>query len=282
MIILRTIPEIRAFVNDWQGHSLRIGLVPTMGYLHEGHLSLIDRIKPFCDRLIVSIFVNPTQFAPGEDLERYPRDFERDEKLIADHGADAIFYPDVKEIYTEGYRTFVIVDGLGDLLCGRSRPTHFRGVTTIVAKLFHLTKCTVAAFGQKDYQQVLIIQRMVEDLNFDIQVLLCPIMREEDGLAMSSRNSYLSTEERQRAVCLYQALKAGEQAFLSGETEATKIRKEMKRLVTRTPGISTDYLEIVDAQTLQAVTAIKKKTVLAGAIWAGNTRLIDNIILEPK
>lgn len=279
MIILRTIPELRTFIHDWQRQGKTIGLVPTMGYLHEGHLSLIDRIRPRCDRTIVSIFVNPTQFAPGEDLDRYPRDFERDEKMVADHGAHAIFYPDSQEMYQEGFRTFVIVEGLGNVLCGRSRPTHFRGVTTIVAKLFHLTRCNVAAFGQKDYQQVLLIQRMAEDLNFDVDVLVCPTVREEDGLAMSSRNSYLTPEERQRAVCLYRALTNGQKLFLSGEIDAAKIKQEMKKTVKAAAGVSVDYLEVVDATDLHGLQKVDRPAVLAGAVWVGSTRLIDNVII---
>jgi pantoate--beta-alanine ligase len=279
MIILRTIPELKTFVHDWQHQDKTIGLVPTMGFLHEGHLSLMDRVKPRCDRMIVSIFVNPTQFAPGEDLDRYPRDFERDEKLVADHGAYAIFYPDAQEMYAEGFRTFVIVEGLGNVLCGRTRPTHFRGVTTIVAKLFHLTRCDVAAFGQKDYQQALLIQRLAEDLNFDVDVLICPTVREADGLAMSSRNSYLSPEERERAICLNRALTNGQKLYLSGESDAAKIKQEMKKTVKATPGVSVDYLEVVDAGDLHALQKVDRPAVIAGAVWVGSTRLIDNIII---
>ncbi|RJP80911.1 MAG: pantoate--beta-alanine ligase [Candidatus Zixiibacteriota bacterium] len=281
MIILRTIPELRTFVHDWQGQGLRIGLVPTMGYLHAGHLSLIDHVRPRCDRLIVSIFVNPTQFAPGEDLDRYPRNIERDEQAVAAHGTDAIFYPDAPEMYPEGFRTFTIVEGLGDVLCGRTRPTHFRGVTTVVSKLFNLTRCQVAAFGQKDYQQSLIIRRMAADLNYDVDVLVCSTVREEDGLAMSSRNSYLSPEERERAVCLYRALTKGQKLFSLGERSAAKIRQEMKRTIQATPGVSIDYLEAVDAYNLQPLEKIDRPAVLAGAVYVGATRLIDNVIIEP-
>jgi pantoate--beta-alanine ligase len=279
MIILRTVPELRTFIHDWQHQGQTIGLVPTMGYLHDGHLSLIDHTKPNCDRLIVSIFVNPTQFAPGEDLDRYPRNFERDEKLVADHGAHAIFYPDSKEMYSDGFRTFVIVEGLGNVLCGRTRPTHFRGVTTIVAKLFHLTRCDVAAFGQKDYQQTLLIRRMAEDLNFDVQILVCPTVREADGLAMSSRNSYLSPEERGRAPILYNTLIKGQQLCLAGENDAGKIKQEMKKMAKTIPGVSVDYLEVVDANDLRTLQKITGPAVLAGAVWVGSTRLIDNVII---
>jgi len=280
MIILRTIPELRTFVHDWHSQGLRIGLVPTMGYLHGGHLSLIDCIKPHCDRTIVSIFINPAQFAPHEDLERYPRDFERDEKLVEERGVAAIFYPDAAEIYPEGFRSFVIVEGLSGVLCGRSRPTHFRGVTTVVAKLFNLTKCHVAVFGQKDYQQALIIQQMVEDLNLDVEILLSPTVRDTDGLALSSRNNYLSPEERQRAVCLYKALTQGQRLFQSGEVAVSKIKQEMRKALRNT-GVTVDYVEVVDAKTLQPLEKVNRRAVLAGAVWVGNTRLIDNIIIEP-
>ncbi len=281
MILLHTIPETKAFVHDWHNQGLRVGLVPTMGFLHEGHLSLIDRIKSHCDRIIVSIFVNPTQFAPGEDLDRYPRDFERDEKLVEEHQADAIFYPDAREIYPEGYRTFVIVEGLGNVLCGRSRPTHFRGVTTVVSKLFNITQCNVAAFGQKDYQQAVIINRMVMDLNLDIEILLCPTVRESDGLAMSSRNSYLTPEQREQAPVLFRALSAGQKLFTGGVTDASKIKQEMRKIIKSVPGVSVDYLEIVDAENLQPISKIGQRAVLAGAIWLGNVRLIDNLVIEP-
>jgi pantoate--beta-alanine ligase len=241
---------------------------------------LIDHIKPHCDRILVSIFVNPTQFAPDEDLDRYPRDLDRDERLVETRGADAIFYPDSKEIYPEGFRTFVIVEGLGSVLCGRSRPTHFRGVTTIVAKLFNLTDCDAAVFGQKDYQQALIIQRMADDLNLDVQVLMAPTVREENGLAKSSRNNYLSEPERERAAGLYRALSQGQKCFAGGEASSAKIKQEMRKTLRNT-GVTVDYVEVVDAATLQPVEKVNGRVLLAGAIWVGNTRLIDNIILEP-
>lgn len=282
MITCRTIPELQEYVNDWKKETLRVGLVPTMGYLHEGHLSLVDSIKEHSDRTIVSIFVNPAQFGPGEDLHRYPRDFERDESLLAARGVDVIFYPNTDEMYPEGYRTYVAVEGLSSVLCGRSRPTHFRGVATVVAKLFQISKCDVAAFGQKDYQQALIIQRMVKDLNLDVDVILCPIVREPDGLAMSSRNAYLSPDEREQAVTLYQALCAAQELYLSGVTEAGKLRERMRDTVGSASGVVIDYLEIVDAMTLEPLERVDRRTLLAGAVWVGKTRLIDNIIIEPQ
>ncbi len=281
MDITRTIPETRARVLQWKKQNLRIGLVPTMGYLHEGHLTLLDQIKPHCDKLIVSIFINPKQFGPGEDLERYPRDFERDQGLLQQRGADLIFYPTEQEMYPDPYYTYVQVEELGSVLCGRTRPTHFRGVTTVVAKLFLITKCDVAAFGQKDYQQALIIRKMVQDLNFDLEVLVCPTVREEDGLAMSSRNAYLSPEERKRAVCLYNALKKAEEMFRNGEIHAARLREEMKNVVLSVPEVHVDYLEVVDAETLEPLEKVDRRTLLAGALWLGKARLIDNIIVEP-
>lgn len=253
-----------------------------MGYLHEGHLSLVDHIKPYCDHIIVSIFVNPKQFGPGEDLDRYPKNFSRDQELLNKHGVDIIFNPKSEEMYPDSFTSSVNVERLGEVLCGRSRPTHFLGVTTVVAKLFLITKCDAAVFGQKDYQQALIIQRMVEDLNFDIEIIICPTVRESDGLAMSSRNSYLSTDERQRAICLYQALEKAKKLFESGEEHAARLRDEMVQTVLSTPDVRVDYLEVVDALTLQPIEKIKGKTLLAGAIWLGKTRLIDNILLEPR
>ena len=282
MIINRNIPELRKQISDWKKQGLRVGLVPTMGFLHEGHLSLVDQIKPHCDRIIVSIFINPKQFCPGEDLERYPRDFERDQQMLESRGADLIFCPDNEVMYPDDYFTYVEVEELGQVLCGRSRPTHFRGVATVVAKLFLITKCDVAVFGQKDYQQALIIQRMVEDLNFDVKIIISPTVREPDGLAMSSRNAYLTAEERERAVCLIQALEKAMALFEFGEVHAARLREEMVKSVLAVPEVRVDYLEVVDAQTLQPIEKVDRRTLLAGAIWLGKARLIDNIILEPK
>ena len=281
MVICKTIGEVRQLVNEWKRESNRIGLVPTMGYLHEGHLSLVDEVKPHCDKIIATIFVNPKQFGPGEDLEHYPRDFERDHELLQEREVDVLFCPDSSEIYPDTHLTIVQVEELGNVLCGRSRPTHFQGVTTIVAKLFLITKCDIAAFGQKDYQQALIIRRMVEDLNFDIEVILSSTVRESDGLAMSSRNKYLTSDERNRAVCLYQALKKAEDLMRSGEHHAARLREEMKSTLLSAPDIGVDYLEVVDAETLQPLEKVVGKTLLAGAIWLGKTRLIDNIVVEP-
>ncbi len=282
MIICNSIADLRNHVDLARSAGQRIGLAPTMGYLHEGHLALIDQIKPHCNFTIASIFVNPKQFGPGEDIEKYPRDFERDQELLEQRGVDVCFYPDIDEVYPDDYLTYIQVEELGKVLCGRSRPTHFNGVTTIVAKLFLMSKCDVATFGQKDYQQALIIQRMVHDLNFDIELVICPIIREEDGLAMSSRNSYLSEDERKRAICLHEALKKAEQLLLNGEIHAARLREEMKSALLSTPEVGVDYLEVVDAETLQSIDKVVKRTLLAGAIWLGKTRLIDNILIGPK
>jgi pantoate--beta-alanine ligase len=282
MKIFRTIPELRKHVNDLRKQDKRIGLVPTMGFLHEGHLSLIDQIRSDCDYVIVSIYINPKQFGPGEDLDEYPRDFANDEKVLSERGTDAIFYPTTEEIYPDGYLTTVHVSDLGEMLCGRSRPTHFDGVTTIVAKLFLITNCDVAAFGQKDYQQALIIQRMAEDLNVDLDILICPIVREADGVAMSSRNTYLTANERERATCLINALEKVRRLFAVGEEHAARLRDEMVQAILTTPDVRIDYVEVVDAETLQPLEKVDRKTLVAGAIWLGKTRLIDNIILEPE
>ncbi|MCX6640117.1 MAG: pantoate--beta-alanine ligase [bacterium] len=282
MIILRTVPELRAFVNGWKRVGGRIGLVPTMGYLHEGHLSLVDRLGPRCDKIITSIFVNPKQFAPGEDLDRYPRDFDRDEKLLAGRGVDALFYPANEVMYPAGFLTYVDVEKLGENLCGRSRPNHFRGVTTVVSKLFLLTKCDAAAFGQKDYQQARIIQRMVEDLNFDIEIVICPIVREPDGLAMSSRNVYLTHEERKNALGLHRALEDVRILYNSGERAASLLIRQMQTTFQSIPNLKIDYLDILDAGSLQSIGVLTGRSVAVIAAFVGKTRLIDNVILEAK
>ncbi|TKJ39824.1 pantoate--beta-alanine ligase [candidate division LCP-89 bacterium B3_LCP] len=278
----RTIPDLRDCISREKQAGKRIGLVPTMGFLHEGHLSLVDNIKAHCDFIITSIFINPKQFGPGEDLDKYPRNFDRDKSLLQDRGVDAIFFPKADEIYPEDYLTFIQVDKLGEILCGRSRPAHFQGVTTIVTKLFLITKCDVVAFGQKDYQQAIIIRRMVEDLNFDLEVLICPTVREEDGLAMSSRNSYLQPEERKRAICLVNAFQRARRLYEFGELHTARLRDEMVQAILTIPEVRIDYIEVVDAQTLEPIDKIERPALLAGAIWLGKARLIDNIIIEPK
>jgi pantoate--beta-alanine ligase len=256
-----------------------------MGALHEGHLSLVRAAKAHCDAVAVSIFVNPTQFGPTEDLSKYPRQFERDCHLLEKEGVDLLFAPRVEEIYpsftTGGSVTWVTVEGLSDKLDGRSRPGHFRGVATIVAKLFNIIEPDIAFFGQKDAAQLAVIRRMVLDLNFPIEIVAGPIVRESDGLAMSSRNAYLNREERGRALVLHKSLSVVQQEFLAGERSAAKLISTGKELFVGKPGVVLDYFEVVDPDTLNPVERISKKTLVAVAAHIGSTRLIDNVILEP-
>ena len=258
-----------------------IGFVPTMGALHEGHLSLIQRARRENDILVMSIFVNPTQFGPGEDYRRYPRPFEKDRRLAQREGVDIIFYPSVSQMYGEEYSTYVEVEGLSKLLCGMSRPGHFRGVASVVCKLFNIVKPHVAYFGQKDYQQLRIIKRMVEDLNMEVEIRECPVVREPDGLAMSSRNSYLSFQERGKALSLYRALKRGKHLIKAGNS-AQDVISEIKKLIQRGPHTKIDYIKIVDPQNLEEVNKIRpgRKVLVALAVWIGKTRLIDNMLVK--
>ena len=255
-----------------------IGFVPTMGYLHEGHLSLVKAAKKHTDVVVMSIFVNPLQFGPREDFEKYPRDIKRDEQLASEAGVDVIFCPSAKDMYPEGYATYVNVETLTETLCGASRPGHFKGVTTVVAKLFHIVKPDVAYFGQKDAQQAIIIKKMVQDLNLDIEIKVMPIIRESDGLAMSSRNVNLSEEERREALVLHQALKKAEAMIDDGERDAKKIAKTMEAMIGQTGNVRKDYLSIVDAKHLDPVATVSGEVVIAVAAFVGKTRLIDNII----
>jgi pantoate--beta-alanine ligase len=279
MEICRTIAEIRAALRPLRQASKRIGFVPTMGYLHEGHLTLVDIARANSDIVVMSIFVNPTQFAPNEDLERYPRDFNRDERLARERGVDLLFYPDEQEMYPQPYYTYVITEQLSKVLCGISRPTHFRGVTTVVCKLFNIVQPDVAIFGQKDAQQAIIIRRMVMDLNFPIEIIVAPIVREADGLAMSSRNVYLSPEERIQAPVIYQALQAARKAVAKGERRAAVIHGLIAEKIKTASLARVDYIEIVDGVTLERVTEINPGAFAAVAVFFGKTRLIDNQIL---
>ena len=255
-----------------------IGFIPTMGYLHEGHLSLMKIAKKNCDLIIVSIYVNPTQFGPNEDLSKYPRDFERDKKLCEEVGVDVIFYPSDKEMYPGGYLTFVKVEKMSEKLCGVTRPIHFRGVTTIVLKLFEIVKPHKAYFGLKDYQQFVIVKKMMDDLNLDVEMIGCPIIREEDGLAMSSRNVYLNPEKRKQATVLSKSLQKSKKLFFEGYTDAEKLKKNIKDTISKTSG-KIDYVEILNPNTLENVKKISKGDVIALAVFFGKTRLIDNVIL---
>jgi pantoate--beta-alanine ligase len=281
MKICGTIPEARAACRDARAGRKRLGLVPTMGALHEGHLSLVRAAKAQCDAFAVSIFVNPTQFGPTEDLSKYPRQFERDCRLLEKEGVEILFAPPVEEIYPDGAVTWVLVEGLSEKLDGRSRPGHFRGVTTIVSKLFHILEPEAAFFGQKDAAQLAVIRRMVHDLNFPIEIVACPIVREPDGLAMSSRNAYLNPEERQRALMLQRSLQRAEQGFQAGERIAARLISAAKEVVASEPQVVLDYFEIVDPDTLDPVERISQKTLVAVAAYIGSTRLIDNIVLNP-
>lgn len=252
-----------------------------MGYLHKGHVSLIERCRGLCDDLVVSIFVNPSQFGPNEDLSSYPRDFERDLGLCEQAGADVVFAPNANSLYPEGYETYVALKNLPNHLCGISRPVHFRGVATVVTKLFNIVKPHVAVFGEKDYQQLLLIRRMARDLNFDVRIVGGPIVREPDGLAMSSRNSYLATGQRKSALSLCKALEKAKELVKDGVVDAETIRNEASGLILSHEGTAIDYVALVDPDTLENVVSLNKPTLMALAVKIGKTRLIDNMILEP-
>jgi len=257
-----------------------IGFVPTMGYLHEGHMSLVKAAKKHTDVVVMSIFVNPLQFGPKEDFEKYPRDIKRDEALAGEAGVDVIFCPSVKDMYPEGYATHVNVECLTDSLCGASRPGHFKGVTTVVAKLFNIVKPDVAYFGQKDAQQVAVVRKMARDLNLDIEIKSMPIIRETDGLAMSSRNVYLSEEERHQALVLNQSLEKALSLVKAGERDPANVIKAIRELIARKPLVRIDYVSIVDAKGLKDISGISGEVLVALAAFVGKTRLIDNIIVK--
>lgn len=278
MIIAKTINEVRENVKAWRAEGLTVGLVPTMGYLHEGHQSLIKRAVKENDRVVVSIFVNPLQFGENEDLDTYPRDFARDSKICASEGVSMIFHPSGEEMYQEGFCTFVDMTGLTETLCGKSRPGHFRGVCTVVSKLFNIVKPDRAYFGWKDAQQVAVIKRMVKDLNMDVEIVPCKIVREPDGLAKSSRNVYLSSDERKASIILQEALKDAEKKIASGVRNSHEIKEAMIEMISSVKGVKLDYAEIVDLNTLQPVNTIDGPTLVAAAIFIGKTRLIDNYI----
>ncbi len=278
MKIAETIAEVREQVRTWRKEGLAVGLVPTMGYLHEGHKSLIDRAVEENDRVVVSVFVNPIQFGPSEDLASYPRDLKRDAALCEAAGADLVFHPSDGEMYFDDFCTYVDMDDLTKGLCGKTRPTHFRGVCTVVSKLFHIVAPDRAYFGQKDAQQLAVIRRMVRDLNFDLEIVGCPIVREADGLAKSSRNTYLSEEERRAAVVLHQGLLAGEQLVKTGETDASKIVGAITDVIGKESLAKIDYVELVEWDSLKPVTSVRGEVLAAVAVYIGTTRLIDNFI----
>lgn len=279
MKIVSTINEVREQVKEWKKEGNTIGFVPTMGYLHEGHASLIDAARKNNGKVVVSIFVNPIQFGPNEDLDSYPRDLEHDAKLCEEHGVDLIFHPTPEEMYGDNFYTFVDMDVLTKELCGLSRPVHFRGVCTVVSKLFNIVTPDNAYFGQKDAQQLAIIKRMVKDLNMPLSIHGCPIIREEDGLAKSSRNTYLSPEERKAALCLSKAVKAGQEAIHTG-IPAEELLGKMRAVIEAEPLAKIDYVSMVDALTMQPVEKADRSVLVAMAVYIGKTRLIDNFSYE--
>lgn len=280
MKVVKTINEVKSIVKEWKDEGLSVGLVPTMGYLHEGHGSLIIKAVEDNDRVVVSDFVNPIQFGPGEDLESYPRDIEKDSAYCEELGADIVFNPEPDEMYNDGFSTYVDMDVLTEELCGLSRPTHFRGVCTVVTKLFNIVEPDRAYFGQKDAQQLAIIKHMVSDLNMNIEVIGCPIVREEDGLAKSSRNTYLSDEERKAALILSQTVALAKAEIDAGETDAEALVEKMKKKIETEPLAKIDYVKAVNGLTMQQQKEIKAPMLIAMAVYIGKTRLIDNLIIE--
>lgn len=280
MEITGSIQEVRAQVKTWKSRGLSVGFVPTMGFLHEGHESLIVKAAAENDRVVVSDFVNPIQFGVNEDLSTYPRDIEADKRLCKAAGADLIFHPEPKEMYAPDFSTFVEAERVSAELCGKSRPTHFRGVCTVVCKLFHIVMPDKAYFGQKDAQQLAVIRRMVRDLNMDIEIIGCPIIREADGLAKSSRNTYLSEKERKAALVLSKAIFHGEEMIKSGVREADKILTEMRTMIEAEPLAKIDYVEMVNADSIEKIQKAEGRVLTAIAVFIGTTRLIDNFIIE--
>jgi len=277
--VYNTIYDIRKELALLRSAGKTIGLVPTMGYFHEGHLSLMEVARKNCEIVVVSLFVNPTQFGPNEDLAKYPRDFERDEQMAKERGVDIIFYPDSREMYPDPFLTYVMTEKLSGMLCGESRPIHFRGVTTIVAKLFNIIQPDVAVFGRKDAQQAIIIKKMVADLNFPVEIIVAPIIREADGLAMSSRNTYLSSEERKQAPIIYRALQKASEMVRRGELDAGCVERSIRQQIETAPLARIEYIEIVNEKNLEPVKTIDPGTFVAVAVRFGKTRLIDNVVL---
>lgn len=280
--VVHTIKEVRETVKEWRKEGLSVGLVPTMGFLHEGHKSLIDKAVEQNDRVVVSVFVNPMQFGPTEDLDKYPRDLAADTRLCESAGANLIFNPEPEEMYDEGFCSFVDMNGPTAELCGKSRPTHFRGVCTVVNKLFNIVQPDRAYFGQKDAQQLSVISRMVKDLNIPIEIVPCPIIREADGLAKSSRNTYLNPQERQAALILSRAIKVGKQCVEAGERDAHKVVDAMKALIKTEPLARIDYVEAVELNSVQKIDKVQGEVLFAMAVYIGKTRLIDNFIVNIK
>lgn len=281
MIIAETINEVRARVREWKRQGLKVGLVPTMGYLHEGHASLVRESVRRCDKTVASVFVNPTQFAPNEDLATYPRDFARDCEILEREGCDIVFHPSVEEMYPEGFATYVEIQSeMPKQLCGKTRPIHFRGVCTVVCKLFNIATPDMAFFGEKDAQQLAIVRRMVRDLSIGVEIVGCPIVREADGLAKSSRNAYLSEKERSAALVLSKAVSLGKKMTEEGERDASKVVAAMRALIEAEPLARIDYVSAVDGETMAPVKEISDRTLVALAVYIGKTRLIDNFTVH--
>lgn len=281
MKIFKKIIDQQNYSLDLKCRNIKIGLVPTMGFLHEGHLSLIDRAKRQNDRIIVTIFVNPTQFGESEDYKEYPRDEKKDLQLLKEKKVDAVFIPKASEMYPKGFRTHCYVSELSEKYCGKSRPTHFEGVTTVVLKLFNITKPDIAFFGEKDYQQYIIIKRMTTDLNLPIKIVPSPIIREKDGLAISSRNIYLNSEQRKEATVLYESLITARDLAKKGKHSVGFLKRKMKELIESKRYTKIDYIEFVNPETLEKVEKIEKPTRILIAVWVGKARLIDNMEVRP-
>lgn len=280
MEVVKTVEEVREIVSEWRSQGLTIGLVPTMGFLHEGHQSLIQRSASENDCTVVSVFVNPIQFGPNEDLEAYPRDLNRDMKAVEEAGGDIIFNPEPSEMYPGHFTSFIDTTETTELLCGAVRPIHFRGVCTVVGKLFNIVMPDRAYFGQKDAQQLATVKRFVRDLNFPLDIVACPIIREIDGLAKSSRNTYLNPEERKAALILSQSLKKGKEAIDNGERDSQKVISIIRENLEKEPLARIDYVEVVDFENIQRIARIEGETLVAIAVYIGKTRLIDNFIVN--
>jgi pantoate--beta-alanine ligase len=282
MKIYRSIRSLAKRLQEIKRHGYKIGFVPTMGFFHEGHMSLIRRAREDTDCVIVSIFVNPIQFGPKEDFKKYPRDLKMDYSLCKKEGVDIVFVPKTKEMYPENYATYVNVEGVTDTLCGSSRPGHFCGVATVVAKLFNITMPDIAYFGQKDSQQAVVIKKMVKDLNMSVKIKVMPIVREKDGLAMSSRNVYLNREEHVQAQALYESLKLAKELVKNGEMDSWKIIHKMKQVINKQADARIDYIKIVDTRDLKDIKKVSGEALIAIAVWIGKTRLIDNIVIKTR
>lgn len=280
MEIITTVADMKARVAEWKAQGLTIGLTPTMGALHEGHMSLMEAARQACDKVVTSVFVNPIQFGPNEDYDNYPRDLEHDAAIAESKGVDVVFNPSVEEMYPPNYNTYVVMETLTDTLCGAKRPGHFRGVCTVVNKLMNIVQPDKAFFGQKDAQQLAIIKRMVADLNMNVTIVGCPIVREEDGLAKSSRNAYLSEEERVAALCLSRAIFAAQEAIENGERNASTISKLVADTIEAEPMSRIDYVEVVDLANMQPVETLGEAGLVAIAVYIGSTRLIDNYLFD--